>query len=139
MSFNVKLELRNPTVSEFEKLRASTGWDKLSSSSIKTALNNSLFSVCLMNRNEIIGMGRVIGDAAIYFYIQDVIILPEFQKQGFGDLIMQELMKYIKENAGNNAFIGLMAAEGVERFYHKYDFITRPHSRPGMYLIHKSK
>jgi hypothetical protein len=29
--------------------------------------------------NDVIGFGKVIGDEGVYLYIQDVILLPEFQ------------------------------------------------------------
>ncbi len=50
---------------------------------------------------------------------------------------MKKVMKFIEKNANNNSFIGLRAAEGVENFYTKLGFATRPTSKPGMYMIHK--
>ena len=46
-------------------------------------------------------------------------------------------MQYIDNNANNNSFVGLMASEGVEKFYNKLGFETRPASRPGMYMINR--
>ena len=46
-------------------------------------------------------------------------------------------MQYIDNNADNNSFIGLMASEGVESFYHKLGFETRPESKSGMYMINR--
>ena len=80
-------------------------------------------------------MGRVIGDGAIYFYIQDVIVLPEFQKFGLGKLIMNQIEAYLNKNAPHNAFIGLMAADGVQKFYEKFGYRQRPGGRPGMYKM----
>ncbi len=131
------IEYRNPITKEYKLLRDSTNWSKLDIKIIKKGLSKSLFSVCILHEKNITGMGRVVGDGSIYFYIQDVIVLPEFQKKGIGKLIMGEIMKYLEKTANNNSFIGLMAAEGVSGFYRKYNFSERPDSKPGMYLIWK--
>ncbi len=75
------------------------------------------------------------GDGGIYFYIQDVIVLPEFQKKGPGKRIMDALMGYISSHAKSKAFIGLMAAKGVSKFYEKYGFAERPADRPGIFRV----
>lgn len=134
----MEIQKRLPTISEFQELRESTGWDMLSDRAVEKALPNSLFSVCAVVEGRTIGMGRVIGDGAIYFYIQDVIVLPEFQKKGIGYKIMRELEKWLKENAPENSFIGLMAAEGVRDFYLGFDYLERPTKAPGMFKLVKN-
>ncbi|WP_394325988.1 GNAT family N-acetyltransferase, partial [Methanosarcina horonobensis] len=47
-----------------------------------------------MSENNIIDFGRVIGDRGIYLYIQDIIVLPEFQGHGIGKHIMCAVMNY---------------------------------------------
>ena len=73
-----------------------------------------------------IGMARVIGDAGLVFYVQDVIVLPEYQHQGIGTQLMDAVMKFIRSHAHHNTIIGLMAARDKEPFYEKYGFIARP-------------
>jgi ribosomal protein S18 acetylase RimI-like enzyme len=126
-----------PTNEEYMKLRKAVGWGDVDADAVKTGWSNSLFSVCVMFENEVIGCGRVIGDGGIYFYIQDVIILPEFQRQGIGEVIMNSLMEYLKANAHAEAFIGLMAAKESSEFYKQFGFKERPFDAPGMYTILK--
>lgn len=130
-----KFEARPIKVEEYQNLRGSTAWEKLNDSDVEKALKNDQFSICVMNDQNIIGMGRVIGDGAIYFYIQDVIVVPEFQKFGIGKLIMNQIEDYLAKNAPHNAFIGLMAASGVQTFYEKFGYKKRPDGRPGMYKM----
>lgn len=130
-----KIEIRKLTVSEYQTLRNSTPWAALENSTVARALKKDLFTVCVLDQEKIIGMGRLIGDGAIYFYIQDVIVLPEYQGMGVGNNIMQEIEKYLLENAPKNAFIGLMAASGVEAFYTTFNYLKRPEDRPGMYKV----
>ncbi|MFB0545103.1 MAG: GNAT family N-acetyltransferase [Asgard group archaeon] len=126
---------RSPTVEEYQKLREAVEWGNVGPEATEIGLNNSLFSVCVIFKNEVIGCGRVIGDGGIYFYIQDIIVLPEFQGKGIGKRIMNAVMNYLKEHALPYAFIGLMAAKGVSKFYEKYGFAERPPDRPGMFKI----
>ncbi|MEX0289047.1 MAG: GNAT family N-acetyltransferase [Flavobacteriaceae bacterium] len=129
------VEIRKPTISEYQSLRASTGWGSIEDASVGKALKKDLFSVCIVHQKEVVGMGRVIGDGAIYFYIQDVIVLPEHKGKGMGSLIMEQIERFLLENAKANAFIGLMAATGVKDFYKRFGYLERPPQGPGMYKV----
>jgi len=126
---------RTPTAEEYHRLREAVGWDTKDIDAAEAGLGNSLFSVCVLFEGEVIGCGRIIGDDGIYFYIQDVIVLPEFQGQGIGQRIMVSLMDYLKANAPAKAFIGLIAAKGMAGFYKRFGFTERPADAPGMYLV----
>ncbi len=124
---------RVPTFDEYQKLRKAVGWWDMETRATRIGLHNSLFSVCVIFENEVVGCGRVIGDGGIYFYIQDVIVLPAFQGKGIGKCIMDAIMDYLKENAHSDAFVGLMAAKGVFGFYERYGFTERSSDSPGMF------
>jgi len=126
---------RNPTLEEYQRLRRAVGWLDVETEATKIGLRNSLFSVCVILENKVIGCGRVIGGSGIYFYIQDIIVLPEFQGKGIGKRIMDAIMEYLKAHAGDGAFIGLMAARGVSKFYERYGFKNRPSDAPGMFRV----
>lgn len=92
------------------------------------SLSRSLFGVVIQHKDDIIGMGRVIGDGQIYFYVQDVAVHPDHQNRGIGKLILTEITNYLKVHAPEKAFIGLFAAQGKETFYEQYGF----HHHEGM-------
>lgn len=131
----IKTEHRTPTVKEYQQLRKSTAWDMHDDNTVSRGLKNSLYAVCIFSNGTIIGSGRVIGDGSIYFYIQDVIVLPEYKGKGIGKMIMNEIENYLLKSANKNSFIGLMAAEGVEEFYKQFGYKKRPDDCPGMYKI----
>jgi ribosomal protein S18 acetylase RimI-like enzyme len=126
---------RSPTVEEYHRLCRAVGWEHVDDEATEMGLRSALFSVCMIHKDQVIGCGRVIGDGGIYFYIQDVIVLPEFQGRGLGRRIMDAVMSYLSSHAHPNAFVGLMAAEGVSHFYERYGFAERPPGRPGMFRV----
>jgi ribosomal protein S18 acetylase RimI-like enzyme len=126
---------RIPTLEEYRKLREAIEWGNASAAATEAGLNNSLFSVCALFNGEVVGCGRVIGDGGIYFYIQDVIVMPAFQGQGIGTDIMNALMGHLRASAHAGAFVGLIAAREKAAFYKRFGFQERPSDAPGMYLI----
>jgi ribosomal protein S18 acetylase RimI-like enzyme len=120
-----------PEAEEYNWLRAQVGWRTNPEDVIRKALPNSLYGVCAYQAGQLVGMARVIGDAGLVYYIQDVIVLPECQGQGIGAQMMDRVMKYIREHASQNSTIGLMSAKGKEAFYEKYGFKVRPTEKLG--------
>jgi ribosomal protein S18 acetylase RimI-like enzyme len=129
----MRIEKNKLTVSGYLTIRKTTGWDMIDEAIVEKAIENDLFSVCIYDKNKLIGIGRVVGDGFIYFYVQDIIVLPKYQKRGIGKLIMDNVEDYLNNVTNKNSFIGLMAASGVVNFYKKYDYIVRPENSPGMY------
>ena len=120
-----------PASEEYNQLRQLVGWGIYERSVIEKALPNSLYFVCAVSDGEIIGMARVVGDGGIAYYIQDVIVKPDYQRQGIGTQLMDKIMEYIRVHANNNSIIGLMAAKGKEPFYTCYGFTVRPDDKTG--------
>ncbi len=120
---------------EYIALRKSVGWWDTEQTATWTALKNSLYSLVVSENEEVIGFGRVIGDNGLYFYVQDLIMHPICQGKGIGRKIMDRLLDYINSNAQRGAFVGLMAARGLENYYKEFGFKTRPADSPGMFFI----
>lgn len=66
----MKCECKAPSVDEFLALRAITGWSSVERSVAAESLHNSLFHVVVYDDFQLVGMGRVVGDGAMYFYVQ---------------------------------------------------------------------
>lgn len=107
----------------------------MSDEGVAAGLPNSLFSVVLELDGEAVGCGRVVGDGGLYFYLQDVIVLPEHQGRGQGAAIMREVMAFLERACKPGAFVALMAAVGAEPFYERYGFRRRSDEQPGMYRV----
>ena len=89
MAYIIKLQA--PSIESFAELRQFVGWQTPAKSLLKTSIDNSLFWVCVYDCDKLIATGRVIGDGAMYFYIQDVIVAPDHQRQHIGVLIMNSI------------------------------------------------
>jgi GNAT superfamily N-acetyltransferase len=120
---------------DYQKLRATTGWDMFHDKVVERSLSVDLFSVSVYEGSNIIGCGRVIGDGIMYFYIQDIIVHPDRQNMGIGTKIMLEIEIFLEKRAINNSFVGLMAAKDAKGFYLRFGYSERMPDRPGMSKI----
>jgi ribosomal protein S18 acetylase RimI-like enzyme len=120
-----------PSAQDYNYLRETAGWGIYPERDVATYLPNTLYSVCAMDGETCVGMARVVGDGGLVFYIQDVIVLPEYQRQGIGTEMMRAVMNYIHSHAVHNCVVGLMAAKGKEYFYQRFGFTCRPDENRG--------
>lgn len=121
----------SPSVEGFIALRHKIGWGEIDFEMAKNSLANSLFHVVIRDQSRIIGMGRVVGDGSMYFYVQDVVVDPDYQKQGIGRALMSEIEHYLSDSAKKGSTIGLLAAKGKESFYSRYGYTLRPNESLG--------
>ena len=123
---NYKFSNVAPPISEFIDFRALCGWGTLSLEAAQRTLAAGIANTTVYNQGNVVGFGRIIGDGAIYFYIQDLIVGEPYRKTGTGSDIMIHLIAQIREIALPGASIGLMSAVTKENFYKKFGFISRP-------------
>jgi ribosomal protein S18 acetylase RimI-like enzyme len=78
---------RAPSIKQYNALRNLAGWPTFHEKLVEEALRNSLYVFRVLDENEtLVGMGRVIGDNAIYLHIQDVVVHPAYQRGGIGKI-----------------------------------------------------
>lgn len=116
------------------RLRSSVGWDSLSEPTLTKALANSIFFASIWHQGQAVAMCRIVGDGHQYFYLQDMIVDPAYQKLGLCQRITEHLVSQVKSIAEPGAFFGLMAAANVAGVYQKYGFVERPAHMPGMVM-----
>ena len=133
----IKYIEKTPTPTEFNKLTKSVGWGTRENSIVKEALNNTLYSLCVYDVDKLIGYGRIIGDKTIFLYIQDIMVIPEYQNKKIGTEIMNKLIEKINEykkiNPDIRTYLG--ASKGKESFYEKFGFVSRPNEELGAGMI----
>ena len=109
---------------DFVRLRVLTGFADIPVEHAKRALDGGLINVSAIYGDQLIGMGRMVGDGAMYWYLQEIIVLPEYQKQGIGIKIVNHLVDYAVSHSATGKFttIGGVSAKGKEEFYRKLGF-----------------
>jgi predicted GNAT family N-acyltransferase len=123
---------RLPSVDDYQRLRRTVGWSEIDDVAAARGLARSLAVFCLVDRDEVVGVARIVGDGAVYFYIQDVIVEERLRGRGHGRALMDAVMAFIAREATPGAFVGLMAARDAAGFYERYGFEARGDDRPGM-------
>jgi GNAT superfamily N-acetyltransferase len=129
-----RVEEGTPDAETFLSLRTRAGMRPRSQEGASKGLGQELFSVLLRleDSDDIVGMGRVIGDGGTIFVICDMLVIEEFQRNGGGTIIMNALMEYLLREAPPQSYINLMA--DVDGFYESWGFVpSLPNSR-GMFL-----
>lgn len=88
------------------------------------ALEHSIFRVGIYDGEKIIAMARMIGDCGLCYYIKDVVVRPEYQGRGIGRMLMEALLRFIRENgvSGTDVAVELCAMPEKMPFYEKFGF-----------------
>ncbi len=88
-----------PDISDLIDLYKDAGWSNYTNNidMLKLAYDNSLRVVSFWDNNKLIGIIRVVGDGHSIIYIQDLIILTKYQKQGLGSMLMNYVMNAYKD------------------------------------------
>lgn len=109
---------------DFIRLRIEAGFVEIPLEHARRALQNGLINVSAIYNSELVGMGRLVGDGVMYWYLQEVVVLPEFQRKGIGTMIVNHLVDYAVANSVTGKFttIGGVSAKGKETFYEKMGF-----------------
>lgn len=111
------------TCQDFNNLRKSVGWETWSEKAISMAITNTLSIILVKNeKGNTIGMGRIIGDG-MYFYLQDIVVHPEFQGQGVGDYILGYLISCVISCRADFPMISIFCPETAKEFYERKGFV----------------
>ena len=115
---------------DINSFRRSVGWYELSPRQLNCALKSSVFAITALDGEKEVGSARVVGDGGYQFFISDVIVRPEYQGQGIGQMIIESLINYVEEIQlpGTRIMLDLMCAEP---FYEKLGFMRRPNDERG--------
>ena len=116
------------TYEEYVTLRNSVGWRNFSDEQVSHSLNNNVYDITVVENDETIAMGRLIGDG-LYYLIVDIVVNPEFQGLGIGSKIIDMLLAYVDDSTpvGGRSSVQLISERGKEAFYLKKGFKFIPH------------
>ncbi len=81
----------------------------------RRAFEASHTAVFVFNDGRMVGFGRAISDGVYQAAIYDVAVVPEFQGEGIGAIIVKEILTRV-----SGCTVLLYAAPGKEDFYKKF-------------------
>ncbi|MFT8317592.1 MAG: GNAT family N-acetyltransferase [Sporolactobacillus sp.] len=106
---------------EQNELLATNHWDVYPLEKLEQGIKSSWGNICAKNEMQLIGYARILSDGIRHAYICNVIVHPDYQKQGIGTAIMNESLKLLREN---NLYPTLVASLGKKKYYEKLGFET---------------
>lgn len=124
---------RAPTLKEFGDLIEAVGWRRYTNlEALPAAIAGSLFCVVATHADRVVGMGRLVGDGARFVYVQDVMVLPGFQRRGIGSAILEHLLEYVNRHTPRKVHVHLFTDKQTAGFYRRYGFNGTEASLYGM-------
>ena len=131
---NLRFEENNLSLDDYQKLRASVGWKRLSHAQRQKALSSNLMALTPYD-DKAVGMGRLVGDG-MASTIVDVVIMPGSSKaavlvKGIIDRIVRHIKSTLPE--GGAVSVQLIAEKTVEPFYETMGFAKIPSDDSGFW------
>ena len=132
---------KKPAAWEYSDLTEAVGWGREPDHLIDEMFENTLYSVCAYDGEKMVGFARIVGDGILFAYIQDVMVLPEYQGQHVGSCLRAYILGEISRRTviSPNIRTYLGASEGKEDFYRRFGFVTREELGLGAGMILKKR
>ena len=89
---------------------------------LEQALSHSLVIYLALDGDVVVGLIRLVGDGFSSVFVQDLIVLPSYQRQGIGSSLMKQALENFKE-----AYQVQLATDKTEKnlgFYRSMGFET---------------
>ena len=105
---------------------------------LEQALSHSLVIYVALDGDAVVGLIRLVGDGFSSIFVQDLIVLPSYQRQGIGRSLMKEALEDYKD-----AYQVQLVTEQTERtleFYRSMGFeILSTYNCIGMTWLNREK
>ena len=105
---------------------------------LERALSHSLAIYLALDGDTVVGLIRLVGDGFSSVFVQDLIVLPSYQRQGIGGSLMKEALEDFKET-----YQVQLATEQTEKnvgFYRSMGFETlSTYDCTGMIWVNREK
>ena len=105
---------------------------------LEQALSHSLVIYLALDGDAVVGLVRLVGDGFSSVFVQDLIVLPSYQRQGIGSALMKQALENFKE-----AYQVQLATEQTEKnvgFYRSMGFeILSTYDCTGMIWVNREK
>lgn len=123
---DVTITINEIKVDEWLEMRQAVGFPQFDSRVAGGALRGSVAVIGIKIDGKHIGMLRILGDKAYSFYLNDVIIIPQFQNRGLGKRLIKEAFRFIKKNYCNETMFSVSVFSNIDSkwLYEKENFFV---------------
>ncbi len=115
-------EIKEYNETQILSLYGSVGWTAYTDTpeALRQGFANSLLTLGAYENNTLLGLIRVVGDGYTGILIQDILLYPQFQRQGIGTKLIQAVL----EKYAHVRQIQLVTddTEKTKAFYHSVGF-----------------
>ena len=131
---------RSVSIDDVLHLYQAVGWTNYTNQPqmLAQALSHSLATYLARDGEKIVGLVRLVGDGFSSVFVQDLIVLPSYQRQGIGRSLMKEALEDYKD-----AYQVQLVTEQTEKnlgFYRFMGFeILSTYDCTGMIWINREK
>ena len=110
------------TIHEIKKLYGAAGWTHYLSDIGETArgIANSTMLTARTDDGSLVGIIRGVSDMHTVLFIQDLVVLPEYQHQGIGHELLEQFDDYFKQVA---RIIVVTDDPAMQAFFASADYI----------------
>ena len=117
-------------------LRECSGWKLLSIEQLERALKNTMCMVSIIKDDKCIACGRVVGDKSMKGVLSDIIVHPDYQKHGYGKIVVTNLLEQISNylDEGEQFQLEATPTHGNREFYVKCGMKYKPENQDGVYV-----
>ena len=103
-------------------LRQSVGWNRMERELADVRLHNA-FHLCCFDGDRLVGYAAVVGNGVTDAYIQDLMVHPDYQRQGIGHQLMQRTLERLR-NEGIYIVSVIYGDAELQKYYEEFDFTT---------------
>lgn len=130
------IEYNKLTFEEYKMLLNDVGWKLPSERLVKISLEKGI-NVKYVLDSKTVGMASFVTNGGYAGLIMDVVVLKEYRGKGYGTILIESILNYIKKNLENDEemMIQLLSAPGKQDFYSKFGFkVKKEIVEDGMYM-----
>ena len=113
----------NPAMADLLALYSSVGWTNYTNNPtmLEEAVKASLWQLAVYDEKELVAYIRLVGDRHSVLLVQDLLVRPDYQRQGIGKKLLEEALATFP-----NVYQRLLVTERSEKnlsFYQSLGFV----------------